>query len=70
MGKQQGFRKLAEVQQQLGVSRWTLYEWLKDGRIQGVKLPSGHYRVPEAEVKRLTGQAIGDGQRKRKENSC
>jgi len=46
--------KLAEVERQLGVSRWTLYEWLKDGRIQGVKLPCGHYRVPASELEKFT----------------
>ena len=69
MGKQQGLLKLAEVQRQLGVSRWTLYEWLKDGRIQGVKLPCGHYRIPEAEVNRLRGQVTGDGQRNKKQSN-
>jgi len=69
MGKQEGLWKLAEVQQQLGVTRWTLYEWLKHGRIQGVKLPSGHYRIPEAEVKRLTGQVMEHGQTNEEGNS-
>lgn len=45
--------KLAEVERLLGVSRWTLYAWIKRGKIQGVKLPSGHYRIPINEVERL-----------------
>jgi len=37
--------KLSDVLAQLGISRWTLYEWLKMGKLQGFKLPFGHYRV-------------------------
>jgi excisionase family DNA binding protein len=63
MANQQGFRRLAEVQQQLAVSRWTLYKWLRHGKMRGIKLHSGHYRIPEAEINRLAGQVVGDGQR-------
>jgi len=45
--------KLADLERELGVSRWTLYEWLKEGKICGQKLPCGHYRVPASELKRL-----------------
>ncbi len=45
--------KLADVERELGVSRWTLYEWLKEGKIHGVKLPCGHYRIPKEEVEKL-----------------
>jgi excisionase family DNA binding protein len=46
--------KLADVERELGVSRWTLYEWLKTGKLYGFKLPCGHYRIPVDEVTRLT----------------
>ncbi len=53
--------KLADVQSELGVSRWTLYNWLKTGKLQGFKLPSGHYRIPVVELNRLSGREAGDG---------
>lgn len=54
--------KLAEVQAELGVSRWTLYEWLKTGKLHGFRLPCGHYRIPIDEVTKLKGQGVRDGQ--------
>ena len=53
MVKHQGMLKLAEVERELGVSRWTLYEWLKAGKIRGMKLPCGHYRIPAEQVNSL-----------------
>lgn len=35
--------KLAELEQELGVTLWTLYEWLKEGKRCGQKLLCGHY---------------------------
>ena len=64
MSKRSGVLKLADLQQELGVSRWTLYEWLKDGKLHGFKLPCGHYRIPAEEVSKLkqelseTGRAL------------
>jgi excisionase family DNA binding protein len=54
--------KLAEIQTELGVSRWTLYDWLRRGKLQAFKLPCGHYRVPEAEMSKLRGQVTVNGQ--------
>lgn len=54
--------KLADVQAELGVSRWTLYEWLRTGRLHGFKLPCGHYRIPVDELSKLRSQEAGDGQ--------
>ena len=45
--------KLADVQRELGVSRWTLYEWLRTGKLHGFKLPCGHYRIPVEQVEKL-----------------
>ena len=28
--------KLSDLQVELSVSRWTLYEWLKEGKLQGI----------------------------------
>jgi excisionase family DNA binding protein len=53
MSKSAGVLKLFEVEKQLGVSRWTLYVWLKRGKIHGIKLPCGHYRIPTREIEAL-----------------
>ncbi len=45
--------KLSDLERELRVSRWTLYAWLKEGKIAGRKLPCGHYRVPASELERL-----------------
>jgi putative resolvase len=37
----------------LNVSRKTVWKWIRDGRLKGVRLPSGRYRVPEGEVVRI-----------------
>jgi excisionase family DNA binding protein len=41
---------LKEVERRLSLSRWTLYEFIRRGTLPAVKLPSGHYRVPEDAV--------------------
>ena len=51
--------KLAEVEIELGVSRWTLYDWLKSGKIRALRLPCGHYRVSREEVNKLKGSSCG-----------
>lgn len=45
--------KLAECEASLGVSRWTLWSWIRTGRMKAVRLPSGQFRVPEAELQRI-----------------
>ena len=45
--------RLGEVETRLGVSRWTLYEWIKSGTIKAIRLPSGYFRIPESEVERI-----------------
>jgi excisionase family DNA binding protein len=39
--------KAAEI---LGVCKATIYNWIKDGKIEYVRLPNGHYRIPELEI--------------------
>jgi len=51
-----GVLKLAEVQKELAVSRWTLYEWLRTGKLHGFELPCGHYRIPVEQVSSLKGK--------------
>jgi len=42
-----------EVAKILGVDRHTVVKWIKEGKIRAVKLPSGRYRIPEGEVKKI-----------------
>jgi excisionase family DNA binding protein len=39
--------KAAEI---LGVCKATIYNWIKDGKIEYTRLPNGHYRIPELEI--------------------
>ena len=41
---------LREVELRLGLTRWTLYELIRAGRLPAIKLQSGHYRVREEVV--------------------
>ena len=42
-----------EVAKLLGVDRHTVVRWIKEGKIRAVKLPSGRYRIPESEVRKI-----------------
>ncbi len=44
---------LSEVEQRLQLSRWSLWNWIRDGKLRAVKQPNGHYRVRESEVERI-----------------
>ena len=41
----------------LSVSYPTLKQWIYNGKIQSVKTPGGHHRVPRTEIDRLTASA-------------
>jgi len=45
--------RVREVASILGVSRYTIYKWIKRGKISYVVLPTGRIRIPESEVKDL-----------------
>jgi len=62
MRNEERLLKLADLERELGVSRWTLYEWLKEGKISGRKLPCGHYRVPASELKRFRSRDAANRQ--------
>lgn len=42
-----------EVARALGVTINTVKNWVRGGRIHAVRLPSGHLRIPRAELERL-----------------
>jgi putative resolvase len=37
----------------LGVSKITVYRWIWEGRVKAVRLPSGRYRIPASELRRI-----------------
>lgn len=45
--------RVNEAAELLQVSRWTVYRWLADGRLQGTKLGKGSLRVLGESVSRL-----------------
>ncbi len=45
--------KECEVAEILGVDRHTVVKWIKNGKIKAIRLPSGRYRIPESEVKKI-----------------
>jgi excisionase family DNA binding protein len=52
------FYTIVELAARLRVSRDTIDRWVKGGLIAVVRLPSGHYRIPLAEVERLCAANI------------
>lgn len=44
-----------EAAAKLKIARRTVYQWLREGRIKGVKL-SNLWRIPETEISRLLGE--------------
>lgn len=45
--------KVGEVARRLNVSRHTVLNWIKRGKIKAIRLPSGRYRIPESEVEKI-----------------
>lgn len=48
-----GLLRVNEAAAMLQVSRWTVYRWLGEGRLQGTKLGKGTLRILGASVARL-----------------
>jgi excisionase family DNA binding protein len=42
-----------EVARSLGVTINTVKAWIRMGRLEALRLPSGHFRVPRSELERL-----------------
>lgn len=53
--------KIKDVAQALNVHRASVERWIKDGKLNAVKLPSGYYRIPEEELNRLLGKGKIEG---------
>lgn len=39
----------------IGISYPTIKQWIYDGKIESVKTPGGHHRIPPQEIQRLSG---------------
>ena len=44
----------ADAARELGVSYPTLKQWIYQGKLDSVKTPGGHHRIPRSEIDRLT----------------
>ena len=53
MERKERMLRSGEVAEILGVDRHTVVKWTKEGKIRAVKLPSGRYRIPEGEVRKI-----------------
>jgi molybdopterin-binding protein len=39
----------------IGISYPTIKQWIYEGKIESVKTPGGHHRIPSKEIERFTG---------------
>ncbi len=37
----------------LGVTPYTVWKWVRNGKIEGVKLPGGDVRIPRTELEKM-----------------
>jgi excisionase family DNA binding protein len=37
----------------LGISKRTLYGWIRQGKIEYVRLPNRHYRIPQSAILKI-----------------
>lgn len=57
MAAENKFYKLSEVMAVLGVTRVTLYNYIKAGKVKAVKV-GGQWKVTQDEFKRLSEQGV------------
>lgn len=48
--------KTKDAAEQIGISYPTIKQWIYEGKIKSVKTPGGHHRIPEDEIRRITGE--------------
>ena len=53
--------KLKEAANLIGISYPTIKQWIYNGKINSVKTPGGHHRIPASEVERLSGNKPDKG---------
>ena len=54
---------LHEVAHMLGVSYWTVYNWIREGKLKGVKVASGRWRVPKSALEKFYKENFRRGKR-------
>ncbi|MCD9186318.1 MAG: helix-turn-helix transcriptional regulator [Pyrinomonadaceae bacterium] len=48
--------KTKDAAEQIGISYPTIKQWIYEGKIKSIKTPGGHHRIPEEEIRRITGE--------------
>jgi len=48
--------KTKDAAEQIGISYPTIKQWIYEGKIKSIKTPGGHHRIPENEIRRITGE--------------
>jgi excisionase family DNA binding protein len=51
---------VSEVAERLNVNRGTVIRWIRLGQLRALRLPSGVYRIPRAELDRILKQLEDD----------
>jgi excisionase family DNA binding protein len=57
------YYSIGQLAKLLGITPKRIREWEKQGKIRCVRLPSGHRRYPEEEVRRILGEIPSEGVR-------
>lgn len=47
--------KIIEVAEILNINDESVRNWLRTGKIEGIKLPNGHHRITQATLDKLLG---------------
>lgn len=50
--------KVAKVAEELNIFTAAVYNWIQTNRIKAIRLPSGGYRVPESELRRIKDNVV------------
>ncbi|MBS1792889.1 MAG: helix-turn-helix transcriptional regulator [Acidobacteria bacterium] len=48
--------KAKDAAEKIGISYPTIKQWIYEGKIKSIKTPGGHHRIPEEEIRRVTGE--------------
>jgi len=43
----------SEVAKVLNVTRHAVAKWIREGKVNAIRLPGGRYRIPESEVRKI-----------------
>ena len=58
--------KPVEAARELGISYPTLKQWIYRGKMESMKTPGGHHRIPRSEVERLANEGRSGRPRRRR----